>query len=216
MSHLDIQTAYWDKVAFQKTFSHPIPLPLFRDALPLTARILDYGCGYGRACSALADAGYSDIIGLDISSEMVRRGKELDGRVDLRTFDGTATGFDEGSFDLCLLITVLTCIPSDEGQELTVREIQRLLRPGGFLFVSDMPLQTDARNRQRYREFQKEFGTYGVFRTGDAVVRHHDMRWVYQLLSGFAVVRESRVRITTMNGHEADAFQVMARKKESR
>jgi SAM-dependent methyltransferase len=207
MSHLDIQTAYWDRVAFQKTFSHPIPLSLFRDALPLTARILDYGCGYGRACSALADAGYSDITGIDISSEMVRRGKEMDGRGDLRTIDGIATGFDEGSFDLYLLVTVLTCIPSDEGQKLIVREIHRLLRPRGFLFVSDMPLQADARNRQRYREFEKEFGTFGVFRTEDAVVRHHDMKWVHQLLSGFSVVRENTVRITTMNGHEADAFQ---------
>ena len=215
MNHLDVQTGYWDSVAFEKAFSHPVPLSTFRDMFSLTARILDYGCGYGRVCSQLVDAGYRNVIGIDISRKMVERGRDLDGRLDLRTFQGIPTEFVPGSFDLCLLLTVLTCRPSEDGQKKTISEVHRLLRPGGFLFVSDLPLQTDERNQNRYHEFEKEFGTFGVFRTEEAVVRHHDMKWVHQLLSAFDIVARDGVKVMTMNGHEANAFQVLARKRST-
>jgi SAM-dependent methyltransferase len=213
MNSLDIQTKYWDSVAFEKAFSHPIPLPTFLEMVSLNARILDYGCGYGRVCSQLVDAGYRDVTGIDISQKMIERGRELDGRLNLHTFQGIPTGFAPGSFDLCLLLTVLTCIPSDDGQRKTIGEIHRLLRPGGILFVSDLPLQNDERNQKRYHQFESEFGIFGVFRTEEAIVRHHDMKWVYTLLSCFDILAKNGIRIMTMNGHEADAFQILARRK---
>jgi len=215
MNDLDIQTAYWDRVAASKTFTHPLPLSIFHDFLPPSARILDYGCGYGRTCSELSDAGYHNVVGIDISGEMVRRGRRLFKSLDLRTFDGTSTGFDDNSFDACLLMAVLTCIPSDRGQERAIAEIRRLLKPGGILFVSDYPFQTDARNLKRYREFEKEFGGFGVFRTEDAVVRHHDMKHMQRLLLHFDVLWQQNIRVSTMNGNESDAFQIMVRKNGS-
>jgi SAM-dependent methyltransferase len=211
MNDLDVQRDYWDSVAFSKTFSHPIPLATFRRLFPPTAKILDYGCGYGRVCSELADAGYRNVVGMDISSEMVRRGRALDHRLNLCVFDGLGAQFEDGAFDLGLLIAVLTCIPSDEGQMRVIHEIRRLIRPGGSLFLSDLPLQKDARNQGRYREFAKECGTFGVFRTEGAVVRHHDMPWIYRLLAGFDVMSCDTVHVMTMNGHEAEAFQILAR-----
>jgi hypothetical protein len=78
-----------------------------------------------------------------------------------------------------------------------------------------MPLQTDARNQKRHREVEKEFGTFGVFRTEEAVVRHHDMKWIHQLLSAFDILSEKTVSVITMNNHEADAFQIVGRKSDS-
>lgn len=86
MNDLDIQTEYWDGAAASKTFTHPIPLTVFRDLLPPAAKILDYGCGYGRTCSELTDAGYQSVIGIDISEEMIKRGRKLN--LGLRVFDG--------------------------------------------------------------------------------------------------------------------------------
>lgn len=212
MEDLDVQKEYWDGAAASKTFTHPIPLAVLRDHLPPAARILDYGCGYGRVCSGLVEAGYANVTGIDISEAMVRRGRSLVPGLDLRTFDGRSAPFEDGSWDACLLMAVLTCIPSDAGQASTIREVHRLLRPGGILFLSDYPLQADARNVNRYREYEKELGTYGVFRTEEAVVRHHAMRWIRRLLSDFALLREDRIRVCTMNGHESDVFQIVARR----
>lgn len=210
MNNLDIQTEYWDGAAASKTFTHPIPLSVFRDLLPPAAKILDYGCGYGRTCSELTDAGYQSVIGIDISGEMIKRGRKLN--LDLRVFDGKSPGFEDGFFDACLLIAVLTCIPSDAGQEHTLNEVYRLLRPGGIVFISDYPFQTDARNQKRYLQFEKELGTYGMFRTEGAIVRHHDMKRIHQLLSGFGIHWQDNIRVCTMNGNESDAFQIVAQK----
>ena len=120
-----------------------------RGLLPPAARILDFGCGYGRTCSELIDAGYRNVIGIDISGGMIQRGRTLRGDLDLRVLDGQSPGFVHGSFEACLMIAVLNCIPSDAGQEHVINEVHKLLRPGGILFLSDYPIQTDERNQER-------------------------------------------------------------------
>lgn len=213
MNDLDVQTEYWDSAAASKTFTHPLPLPLFRVLVPPAAKILDYGCGYGRTCAELTEAGYHNVLGIDISGEIIKRGRRLNDCLDLRIFDGRSADFEESSFDACILLAVLTCIPFNEGQNRTMAEVCRLLRPGGIAFVSDYPLQSDERNQKRYREFEKEFGIFGIFRAGSAVVRHFDMRRIYQLLTGFDILWQNSIRVCTMNGNESDVFQIAARKK---
>lgn len=39
------------------------------------------------------------------------------------------------SVDAVLLFTVLTCVPTDDGQQAIVREAGRVLRPGGLLYI---------------------------------------------------------------------------------
>jgi SAM-dependent methyltransferase len=214
MNDLDVQTEYWDGAAASKIFTHPIPLSVFRDLLPPDAKILDYGCGYGRTCAALTAAGYHTVVGIDISGEMIKRGHALNPHLDMRIFDGRSADFDDGSFDACLLMAVLTCIPCDAAQNRTIAEVCRLLRPGGIAFVSDYPLQTDARNQKRYREFEQELGTFGMFRTEGAVVRHYDMKRIEQLLSNFDVLWQESIRVCTMNGNESDVFQMVVRKNK--
>lgn len=40
------QEQYWDKVAYDKTFTTPFDFELFSQYVNQDARILDYGCGY--------------------------------------------------------------------------------------------------------------------------------------------------------------------------
>ena len=154
----DRQTSYWDSVAGRKTFTHPLWLGPLLAETPLDARILDYGCGYGRTCIELSQAGFRDVTGIDISREMIARGRREHPGIDLRVFDGLAIPFADNSFQTCTLLAVLTCIPSDAEQERVVAEIHRVLRPGGLLHVSDYPIQDDKRNRDRYRQFAPVFG----------------------------------------------------------
>jgi SAM-dependent methyltransferase len=109
-------------------------------------------------------------------------------------------------------VAVLNCIPADAGQERAVAEVRRVLRPGGVLFVSDYPLQTDERSLARYRRFASEPGAYGTFRADGGVFRHLDLRRLPRLLADFTVVRQWAVRVHTMGGNEAEAFQLAARR----
>jgi hypothetical protein len=117
--------------------------------------------------------------------------------------------------DLLLLFAVLTCVPDDEEQRALMAEVSRLLKPGGLVYVSDVLLQEDARNRERYERGAQSHGVYGVFETGDgAVCRHHERAHLLGLIAefGFAVVEEREIAVATMNGNVANGIQILARK----
>ena len=214
MHELDAQTAYWDAAGETKTFAHPLNLDRFGGLVSQDAAILDYGCGYGRLCAELVARGYRHVTGVDISAGMIERGSTLFPDLDLRRITGRVLPFAAETFDACLLFAVLTCIPTDAGQQEVIAELGRVLRAGGILYVSDYPLQTDARNQDRYRTWAWVCGRFGVFRLPDgATLRHHDMRWIHALLDVFDVLHEDVLAVRTMNGNLAQAFQILARKQ---
>jgi SAM-dependent methyltransferase len=118
------------------------------------------------------------------------------------------------SFDVVLLFAVLTCIPDDDAQRALIAELIRVLAPGGLLYLSDMVLQDDERNRARYTAYAEEYGTpHGVFATGDgAVCRHHHITELRSHLKDLNVLHERRIDVTTMNRHRSKAVQLLARK----
>jgi len=207
------QSEYWDRVAWDKTCTLPLPLPVLRPLLPQDARILDYGCGYGRLSGQLWESGYHRLIGVDVSAEMVRRGKQMFPHLDLRHLPGLPLPFPEGGFDLVLLAGVLTAIPEDAAQQAVMAEALRVLAPGGLLCLVDFPLQTDERNRLRYEAARGKDRPYGVFELPDgAVLRHHAQEWIAALTAPFEALHLSTFQAPTMNGHSAEAFCRLGRK----
>ncbi len=214
MKTLEKQTAYWDSISGKKRFSHPVPIKELKGLLAPYDRILDFGCGYGRACTELAAAGFKRICGVDISEKMVNEGLLADPSLDLLVFYGNTLPFADESFSACLFLAVLNCIPEESGQKQAVSEILRVLKPGGILYLSDYPIQEDSRNQERYLQCRDELKIFGVFRVdGGGVFRHHEMPWIYSLLSEFELQAETYTEVLTMNGNPARIFQILARKK---
>jgi SAM-dependent methyltransferase len=208
---LDNQVGYWNTSGAAKTFGHPVE-PAWLDRIDRHARILDYGCGYGRLSGLLAERGFEDVEGLDVSANLVARARvsQPDARFAVLDSPPRLPRHDD-SVDAVFLFAVLTCVPTDDGQRELVAELRRVLRPGGLLYVSDLCLQDDRRNQDRYQEFAARYGVYGVFETGDgAVCRHHTLDWLHSLLAGFDVVATRAVHVDTMNGHPAVATQLLA------
>jgi SAM-dependent methyltransferase len=217
MDPLDCQQSYWDKVAGDKRFTHPLQMDRFREVVPPGGTVLDYGCGYGRICAFLMEHGYRQVIGVDISPEMISRGRRLDSRLDLRHIRNNTLPFENDTFDACTLLAVLNCIPTDSGQQALVEALYRVLRPNGILYLSDYPLQPDARNTDRYKRYENAFGQFGVFRLPDgAVLRHHNPDWIYSLLERFDIIWEDNMTVLTMNGSKAVIFQIMAVKRPAK
>ncbi|MBI4476553.1 MAG: class I SAM-dependent methyltransferase [Acidobacteria bacterium] len=208
------QRAFWNTVAATKTFSHPLDVARFSSLVSREASVLDYGCGYGRVCRELRSAGYSNIIGVDPSSAMIDRARAENPGITFQILDSDTLPFMAAPFDAVLLFSVLTCIVDDGEQHSVVREIERALRRGGILYVSDILLQEDDRNRERYDTGVRAFGRYGVFELEPGVrFRHLPRAWVEELMSGFVPLDFVEIEVTTMNGNPAKAFQYWGAKR---
>ncbi len=213
MIDLNNQTQYWDNAAWEKSFSLPLDIEWFSAEVSPDQRILDYGCGYGRLCQELWLHGYQNIVGLDSSAEIIKRGREAYPHLDLQIRVGPGLNPIEDRFDAVLLVAVLTCIPTNEGQQGLLRDLYRALRPGGILYISDFCLQNDERNRRRYDEFYGKYGIYGVFELPEgAVFRHQDPAWTVDLTAEYQKIGHYETDVLTMNGHQAKAFHFMGRR----
>jgi ubiquinone/menaquinone biosynthesis C-methylase UbiE len=116
------------------------------------------------------------------------------------------------SVDLVLLFAVLTCMPLNDDQRALLSEIRRVLCSGGLLYISDLLLNRDPRNLQRYERFAQQYGIYGTFELPDgAVTRHHRKEWIEELTASFFQLEFEPLVVTTMNGNKSAAFQYLGR-----
>jgi ubiquinone/menaquinone biosynthesis C-methylase UbiE len=210
------QIGYWDRVAQEKRFSHPLRVEWLAEHLKNPrAGILDCGCGYGRTLAELYQSNYHNVVGTDFSEAMLRRARHEVPDSKLVRNDGSALPMKSESFDAVLLFAVLTCIPNDNDQQALMSEVERVLRPGGLLYISDLLVNDDLRNRERYERDAERFNCYGVFELPEGViVRHHRKQWIEHLVSSFEQLEDELFTVTTMNGNSSSALQYLGRKHD--
>ncbi|MEM0449179.1 MAG: class I SAM-dependent methyltransferase [Methanomassiliicoccales archaeon] len=96
------------------------------------AKILDLGCAEGLFTKLASDSGH-DVIGVDVDRfSLVKAKSEAPGAEFIMT-SGEAMPFSDSAFDMVVMLDVLEHVPCEE---MTVKEIDRVLRPGGRLIVS--------------------------------------------------------------------------------
>lgn len=104
--------------------------------LPAGARVLDLACGTGRVGIPLARAGF-DVCGLDLSNGALAVARAEAPELDLRQGDMRELPWPDGEFDAVVnLWTAFGYFPERSDDERVLREVARVLRPGG-LFVLD-------------------------------------------------------------------------------
>lgn len=98
-----------------------------------SGRVLDAGCGLGNYFAALAARVPGGVVvGLDITSSMLRRVAERHPTVPLVTGDVRMLPIVSGAFDVVVNAHVLYHIPDVDA---AIRELHRVLRPGGCLLA---------------------------------------------------------------------------------
>ncbi|MFF2910747.1 class I SAM-dependent methyltransferase [Paenibacillus sp. NPDC057934] len=210
------QRDYWNDASEKKEFTTPFQAKEFAKYIDKKKVVLDVGCGYGRTLEELYQLGYANLIGIDFSEGMINRGQSQFPHLDLRVKETDQLNFPDESVDAVILFAVLTCIKTNEEQQILIDEINRVLKPNGVLYVNDFLLNTDERNVERYEKFQDKYGRYGVFELPEgAICRHHDEGWLHKLLSGFSTVKYEHLIFTTMNGHSSNGFYFIGTKPMS-
>lgn len=101
-------------------------------------RILDVATGTADLAVEALKLGPEEVIGVDIAEEMLAFGREklrvrgLDHRITLQRGDAEDLDFEDGTFDAVL---VSFGVRNFENLGLGLRELRRVLRPGGVLVV---------------------------------------------------------------------------------
>jgi len=100
--------------------------------------ILDLGCGTGRNANYLSDLG-NQVIGIEISKTALNlaqsRAKEMGLKVDYRLGDiGQSYEIIDDSIDIILDVTSSNSL-NEEGREIYLNEMNRVLKNGGYIFV---------------------------------------------------------------------------------
>jgi SAM-dependent methyltransferase len=171
--------------------------------LPPAAKVLDAGSGSGRTLDELADYGRPH--GMELNPLGVEAARRR-GHRDVRAGALEAIPFEDASFDL---VTCLDVIEHTDDDVVSLRELRRVTRPGGWLVVTvpahpSLWSRHDEVNGHRRRYTRRTLLT-AAEAAGWRVVRRTGFNVVY--LAPAAVIRLAR-RGASEGGADADRSEL--------
>ena len=133
--HWEAHATEW--IAWARAAGHDSYWRFHRDQFlqivpPPGRRTVDIGCGEGRLTRHLKKLGH-DIVGIDASPSLVAAARELDPSMDIRLANAAALPLGDASADMAIAFMSLHDI---EAMPTVVREIARVLQPGGQLCLA--------------------------------------------------------------------------------
>ncbi|WP_376790579.1 class I SAM-dependent methyltransferase [Thermoflexus sp.] len=120
--------AFWQERAVRRLWRRCPPQP--------GERALDLGCGTGRWSRLLQQYGVRTV-GVDLGFHALSWARRLTPLGSWAVMNLPRLGFQSGSFDWAISVTVLQHLPYSV-QEETLTELRRLLRPGGRLVALEL------------------------------------------------------------------------------
>ncbi|MEU1677395.1 methyltransferase domain-containing protein [Streptomyces roseifaciens] len=133
--------------------------------------LLDIGCGQGRPALRLAEASGGEVTGITVSAEQVAAGTEaaagagLADRVRFALADVSELPYADGEFDAAWAMESLMYLGD---RPAALREIARVLKPGGVFVLSDYV--ESAELDEEWRKVLLEGFTVGSLPTADQYV----------------------------------------------
>ena len=106
-----------------------------REAVRPGDRVLDACCGTGDLAVAARKGGAGDVVGVDFSERMLERARRKAPEVEWIQADVLALPFEDASFDS---VVVGFGVRNVEDLEAGLRELRRVLRPGGRLGILEI------------------------------------------------------------------------------
>lgn len=223
--------AYWIKISGEYIPSSLDLYPVIYEYLQHGYKILDVGCGLGKATLKLASLGYS-VTGIDINPDAIRLSKaaaeslklngNMIGKAEFEIGNASGLPFSAQNFDLAVMQAFLTSAPDARKREAIMREAWRVLKPEGYLYLVEFSQNWHLKlYRNRYlKDFPvtKEEGSFLALNpeTGEIeYIAHHfsEKELVCLLVNcGFDIDYFRVEELKTRTGNNINGFVIVARK----
>ena len=176
-------------------------LELLKQIAPaLDNRILDVGCGAGWLLAAAHDAGYRQIVGVDISARSLRRAANLCKSTNAVFILGAVVSVTPATFDAVTAFNACFGCFGPLGDQAFVEGIFRALTPGGQMAMSYVG--PDAA-RRRVGDYRVLYGSEAEIVTS-AVRLDADEQWlVVEQMIGKKQIGEERIAVLTADRVES-------------
>jgi ubiquinone/menaquinone biosynthesis C-methylase UbiE len=142
---------------------------------------LELGCGIGAVSAFLADTYAMNVCGTDFDPEQIeiaRRMQPESDRLHFRVEDAAHLTFEDASFDLVLSQNVFHHVPD---WEAAVREVARVLRPGGYFIWLDLAIPRLVKNV--LQPLMKNHGLYTIGEVNSALAENGLERRFYEQIA---------------------------------
>jgi SAM-dependent methyltransferase len=145
------------KLRWFRKYSQKYYLPYISE-ISFDDPILEIGCNRGYLIKCLTSFGFSDLTGIDLSSDDLKQAALLNPTVTFIHSDAT-TYLEQniGSFSLIVLKAVLEHIPKPEIPKL-ISALKTSLKPGGILLIDVPNMDWLFASHERYMDFTHEVG----------------------------------------------------------
>ena len=171
-------------------------------------RTLDVGCGEGRLTRHLASLGHR-VVGVDVSPTLVAAARASAPEMELLVANAAALPFDDASFDQVVSFMCLQDVDDFEG---AVREIARVLEPGGVACLAVVHPINSAGRFEKHGRFVIRGSYLASFRYADTVTRdnltmifesqHRSLSAYFEALTAAGLVVDA-LREPVTEGHDS-------------
>jgi SAM-dependent methyltransferase len=216
----------WSRIDYQPAIADLPPLPLL-EHVPHGSTVLDIGCNTGSTSLFLAEHGYR-VLGIDLNCAAIEaariRAQESTATesLEFRVADVLEEPFSD-SFDVVMLIRVLTCFAETSEWNDLLKRTTQLLKPRGCIYVHDFLVSPDIEAyRARYEAGAKLGWRAGNFQVNDSggnrlfIAHHHSESEVASIMEGYETVSYRLHESLSLNGNRCRMFEILGRKQEGK
>jgi 2-polyprenyl-3-methyl-5-hydroxy-6-metoxy-1,4-benzoquinol methylase len=138
------------------------------------AKVLDAGCGNGRLLEALTDK-QIEYLGIDNSAALLNLAKANYPEHNFQELDLSAADFADAKFlagqkfDFIFCIAVLQHLPSSPLRIQALKNLKKLLAPGGQLLISNWNLWASTKRRLIFKQAIKKIIGFNKLDFGDVI-----------------------------------------------
>jgi ubiquinone/menaquinone biosynthesis C-methylase UbiE len=198
----DINKKYWSEIEPENIMSGLCyPREELLSLLKPKSIILDVGCGNGKIAEYLHNKGYM-ITGIDINHYALKTNREKNPSIVYVEADITEElPFDNSSFDCIVVPYVFVSIINVEKERFAAKELMRVLKNGGLLWICEATLSEDYTDRYITGKEETGLNNVALSYTKDSkmvvqrVIRHFANNEIDFLFSNLKRLSSKQIRV---------------------